>query len=153
MGPFELFDLTGLDVSHPVMESIYRQFYEEPRFRPSPATAQRLAAGVLGRKSGHGFYDYRTAGTAAVAPTPVAGHAARLAWIGHGEPQARAAVMNLGRPRSARASMRVRCASGVSLRGLAVGAKTQRLRLWSRSSIPCARSRSTRCSSSIAIAR
>ena len=58
MGPFELFDLTGLDVSHPVMESIYHQYYEEPRFRPSPVTAQRLAAGVLGRKSGRGFYDY-----------------------------------------------------------------------------------------------
>ena len=28
-------DLTGLDVSHPVMESIYQQYYEEPRFRPS----------------------------------------------------------------------------------------------------------------------
>src|SRR6266568_3872170 len=58
MGPFELLDLTGLDVSHPVMESIYHQFYEEPRFRPSPLTAQRLAAGLLGRKSGRGFYDY-----------------------------------------------------------------------------------------------
>jgi 3-hydroxybutyryl-CoA dehydrogenase len=59
MGPFELLDLTGLDVSHPVMESIYHQYYEEPRFRPSPLTAQRLAAGLLGRKSGRGFYDYR----------------------------------------------------------------------------------------------
>jgi 3-hydroxybutyryl-CoA dehydrogenase len=59
MGPFELLDLTGLDVSHPVMESIYHQFYEEPRFRPSTLTAQRLAAGLLGRKSGRGFYDYR----------------------------------------------------------------------------------------------
>jgi len=58
MGPFELLDLTGLDVSHPVMESIYRQYYEEPRYRPSPITAQRLAAGVLGRKSGRGFYEY-----------------------------------------------------------------------------------------------
>lgn len=58
MGPFELLDLTGLDVSHPVMESIYRQFYEEPRFRPSPITAIRLAGGVLGRKSGTGFYEY-----------------------------------------------------------------------------------------------
>ena len=56
MGPFELLDLTGLDVSHPVMESIYHQYYEEPRYRPSPITAQRLAAGVLGRKSGAGFY-------------------------------------------------------------------------------------------------
>ena len=58
MGPFELLDLTGLDVSHPVMESIYRQFYDEPRFRPSPITAIRLAGGMLGRKSGSGFYEY-----------------------------------------------------------------------------------------------
>jgi 3-hydroxybutyryl-CoA dehydrogenase len=95
MGPFELFDLTGLDVSHPVMESIYHQYYEEPRFRPSPTTAQRFAAGVLGRKSGRGFYDYRAAGTTAVAPSPVAGRAAGLVWIGHGEPQLRAAVVEL----------------------------------------------------------
>lgn len=58
MGPLELLDLTGLDVSHPVMESIYRQFYDEPRFRPSPITAVRLAGGMLGRKSKSGFYDY-----------------------------------------------------------------------------------------------
>jgi 3-hydroxybutyryl-CoA dehydrogenase len=58
LGPFELLDLTGLDVSHPVMESIYHQFYEEPRFRPSPITATRLAGGLLGRKSGEGFYAY-----------------------------------------------------------------------------------------------
>ncbi|NMG32650.1 3-hydroxyacyl-CoA dehydrogenase family protein, partial [Aromatoleum evansii] len=59
MGPFELLDLTGLDVSHPVMKSIYDQYYQEPRFRPSPITRQRLAAGLLGRKSGRGFYVYR----------------------------------------------------------------------------------------------
>ncbi len=58
MGPFELMDLTGLDVSHPVMESIYQQFYDEPRFRPSPITAIRAAGGLLGRKSGAGFYAY-----------------------------------------------------------------------------------------------
>ena len=58
LGPFELMDLTGLDVSHPVMESIYHQYYEEPRYRPSVITAQRLAGGVLGRKSGEGFYRY-----------------------------------------------------------------------------------------------
>jgi len=50
--------LTALDLSHPVMESIYRQYYEEPRFRPSVITAQRLAAGALGRKTGEGFYRY-----------------------------------------------------------------------------------------------
>ena len=58
MGPFELMDLTALDVSHPVMEAIYRQFYDEPRFRPSPITAVRYAGGVLGRKVGEGFYRY-----------------------------------------------------------------------------------------------
>jgi 3-hydroxybutyryl-CoA dehydrogenase len=58
MGPFELLDLTALDVSHPVMESIYRQFYDEPRFRPSPITAVRFAGGLLGRKTGEGFYRY-----------------------------------------------------------------------------------------------
>lgn len=56
LGPFELLDLTGLDVSHPVMESIYRQFYEEPRFRPSVLAAQRAAGGLFGRKTGEGFY-------------------------------------------------------------------------------------------------
>ena len=68
MGPFELLDLTGLDVSHPVMESIYHQFYQEPRYRPSPLTALHLSAGLLGRKSGRGFYSYSSgSGTASVA--------------------------------------------------------------------------------------
>ena len=58
LGPFELMDLTALDVSHPVMESIYRQYYDEPRYRPSVITAQRLAGGVVGKKVGEGFYGY-----------------------------------------------------------------------------------------------
>src|ERR1700682_2185139 len=102
MGPFELLDLTGLDVSHPVMESIYHQFYEEPRFRPSPLTAQRLAAGLLGRKSGRGFYDYR--GVDAMARPPVAppttvtqGNPAltRRVWVGATDPGSRQRVVSL----------------------------------------------------------
>ena len=58
LGPFELFDLVGLDVSVPVMESVYRQYFDEPRFRPSPLTVVRRNAGLLGRKSGAGFYTY-----------------------------------------------------------------------------------------------
>jgi 3-hydroxybutyryl-CoA dehydrogenase len=58
LGPFELMDLTALDVSHPVMESVYRQYYDEPRYRPSVITAQRLAGGMLGKKTGAGFYQY-----------------------------------------------------------------------------------------------
>ena len=69
LGPFELMDLTALDVSHPVMESIYHQYYEEPRYRPSVITAQRLAGGVVGKKVGDGFYRY-VGGAAQVPPEP-----------------------------------------------------------------------------------
>lgn len=58
MGPFELLDLTGLDVSARVMTSIYEQFQQEPRFRPSSLVAPRVAAGLFGRKSGEGWYRY-----------------------------------------------------------------------------------------------
>ncbi|MBO9652031.1 MAG: 3-hydroxyacyl-CoA dehydrogenase [Variovorax sp.] len=71
LGPFELLDLTALDVSHPVMESIYRQYYDEPRYRPSVITAQRLAAGALGRKTGEGFYRYADGAMQTVAEPPV----------------------------------------------------------------------------------
>ena len=71
LGPFELMDLTALDVSHPVMESIYRQYYDEPRYRPNVITAQRLAGGVVGKKVGEGFYRY-VDGAAQIAPEPAA---------------------------------------------------------------------------------
>lgn len=58
MGPFELMDLTGLDVSHKVMESVYTQFYDEPKYKPSALAAQRFEAGLFGRKTGEGFYRY-----------------------------------------------------------------------------------------------
>lgn len=58
MGPFELLDLTGLDVSSKVMSSIYEQFQQEPRFRPSSLVPPRVAAGLLGRKTGAGWYKY-----------------------------------------------------------------------------------------------
>ena len=95
MGPFELLDLTALDVSHPVMESIYRQFYDEPRFRPSPITAVRLAGGLLGRKAGEGFYRYSDGQKqiAGDAPVPLLDAGAALkVWVSpvHREGHARA---------------------------------------------------------------
>ncbi|MFC5299932.1 3-hydroxyacyl-CoA dehydrogenase [Azospira restricta] len=87
LGPFELLDLTGLDVSHPVMESIYRQYYDDPRYRPSPIAAQRLAAGLLGRKSGRGFYRYD--GGANPAPAlPAAPAWTGPVWVGNAQPDA-----------------------------------------------------------------
>lgn len=94
LGPFELLDLTGLDVSHPVMESIYRQYYDDPRYRPSPIAAQRLAAGLLGRKSGRGFYRYD--GTPSLqAPVLTARPWAGPVWVSNAAPEAAAAVRTL----------------------------------------------------------
>lgn len=73
LGPFALFDLTALDVSQPAMEAIFRQYYDEPRYRPSVIAAQRLAGGVLGRKTGAGFYEY-VDGVAQVPPEPPVPH-------------------------------------------------------------------------------
>lgn len=88
LGPFELMDLVGLDVSVPVMESVYRQFWDEPRFRPSALLVQRRAAGLLGVKSGEGFYRYRD-GVRVTVPVPVrtAGPVATPpVWISNAEP-------------------------------------------------------------------
>jgi 3-hydroxybutyryl-CoA dehydrogenase len=93
MGPLELFDLTGLDVSHPVMESIYHQFYEEPRFRPSPETARRLTAGLLGRKAGEGFYTYAGNQRQDPAEPPAPEDRPMLVWISDADSAARTAVV------------------------------------------------------------
>lgn len=95
MGPFELFDMIGLDVSQPVMESIYDQYFQEPRYRPSPITRQRLAAGLLGRKSGRGFYVYED-GKAVVPPLPAAPTAgATPIWVSARNPLLREQVVAL----------------------------------------------------------
>jgi len=89
LGPFELMDLTGLDVSHPVMESIYRQFYDEPRFRPTVITAQRMDAGLFGRKTGEGFYRYQDGRALAPEEPPVPVVAAPPpVWVAPGPRQA-----------------------------------------------------------------
>jgi 3-hydroxybutyryl-CoA dehydrogenase len=58
MGPFELSDLVGVDTGFDVSRSFYELSFGEPRWRPSPIQAQRVAAGLHGRKTGRGYYDY-----------------------------------------------------------------------------------------------
>ena len=58
MGPFELLDLIGVDVNLEVARSFHAQ-RPEPRWEPHPIQEEMVAAGRLGRKSGHGFYEYR----------------------------------------------------------------------------------------------
>jgi 3-hydroxybutyryl-CoA dehydrogenase len=58
MGPFELMDLVGVDTGLEISKSFYEQSFGEPRWRPSPISARYVAAGLHGRKSGRGYYDY-----------------------------------------------------------------------------------------------
>src|SRR5499426_695408 len=58
MGPFELMDLIGNDINFAATESLYRSFFEDPRFRPSPIQQRMVMGDNLGRKTGRGFYVY-----------------------------------------------------------------------------------------------
>jgi 3-hydroxybutyryl-CoA dehydrogenase len=58
MGPFQLMDLIGIDINLAVTESVYDQFFGEPRFRPHPMQQKMVEAHLLGKKTGRGFYDY-----------------------------------------------------------------------------------------------
>jgi 3-hydroxybutyryl-CoA dehydrogenase len=57
MGPLRLADLIGLDTTQAVAESLYEEF-KEPLYAPPPMLSRMVEAGLLGRKSGRGFYDY-----------------------------------------------------------------------------------------------
>ena len=63
MGPFELSDLVGVDTGFDVAKSFYELSFGEPRWRPSPIQARQVAAGLHGRKTGRGYYDYSGEGS------------------------------------------------------------------------------------------
>jgi 3-hydroxybutyryl-CoA dehydrogenase len=67
MGPFELMDLIGHDVNYVVTETVWTQFYFDPRFKPSLSQKRLLEAKFLGKKTGKGFYDYKEG---AIQPMP-----------------------------------------------------------------------------------
>jgi 3-hydroxybutyryl-CoA dehydrogenase len=57
IGPLALADLVGLDTLLSVME-VFQRDYGDPKYRPAPLLREMVAAGLLGRKSGRGFYNY-----------------------------------------------------------------------------------------------
>jgi 3-hydroxybutyryl-CoA dehydrogenase len=57
MGPLELADFIGLDVTYEVCNSLFEEF-KDPAYAPPPLLKRMLAAGFLGRKSGRGFHSY-----------------------------------------------------------------------------------------------
>jgi len=58
IGPFELLDLIGLDVNLMVSKSVWNAYFQDSRFRPSLTQEEMVAGGLLGRKTGRGFYRY-----------------------------------------------------------------------------------------------
>lgn len=58
MGPFELMDLIGIDVNLSVTKSVYEAFYFDQKYKPSPIQQRMVDSGMLGRKTGMGFYKY-----------------------------------------------------------------------------------------------
>ncbi len=74
LGTFELLDLIGLDVNLMVTKSVWNAYYQDSRYRPSLTQEEMVAGGLLGRKSGRGFYTY-PAEAAAPVPAPAAGSA------------------------------------------------------------------------------
>jgi len=59
MGPFTLLDFVGLDTAYKIAEIMYAE-YREKRYAPPPLLKRMVMAGMLGKKSGKGFYDYST---------------------------------------------------------------------------------------------
>lgn len=87
MGPFEVMDLVGLDVNYPATKSLFEDSFFEPRYRPTPEARLLTEAGLLGRKTGKGFYDYDEDGKPVIAPEPAlqAGPPPKV-WVwGHDE--------------------------------------------------------------------
>lgn len=58
MGPFELMDFIGNDISYTVTKTVFAAFYFDPRYKPSFTQKRYVEARYLGRKSGKGYYDY-----------------------------------------------------------------------------------------------
>ncbi|HXQ62992.1 MAG TPA: 3-hydroxybutyryl-CoA dehydrogenase [Acidimicrobiales bacterium] len=59
MGPFALLDLVGLDTSLAILDALYEE-YRDPNYAAVPLLRRMVSAELFGRKSGKGFYDYRT---------------------------------------------------------------------------------------------
>jgi 3-hydroxybutyryl-CoA dehydrogenase len=58
MGPFALLDLVGLDTSLAILDALYDEF-RDPNYSPVPLLRRMVAAELLGRKTGEGFYNYK----------------------------------------------------------------------------------------------
>ena len=97
IGPFGLLDLVGLDVAHGVMQSFHQQYYAEPKYSPSYLCDPRVAAGLLGRKTGRGWYVYGKDGVAQKIPEPpLPASKAQRVWVAPDAPALKELAATLG---------------------------------------------------------
>lgn len=72
MGPFELLDMAGIDVEYAVMQVFYRDT-GNPKYSPAPLLKKMVESGYLGKKTGKGFYIYKSDGSKKINPIFAAG--------------------------------------------------------------------------------
>lgn len=81
MGPFQLLDLVGADVSVAVMESLYGQFFQEPMYAPQAMLRTRVDGGMYGQKTGGGWYAYQDGKRVDPKPRPAPAARPKSVWI------------------------------------------------------------------------
>ena len=96
MGPFQLMDLTGIDINFAAGKAIYDQYFQEPRFRPFVIHKQRFDAGLYGRKTGRGWYGYEEGQASHEPPeAPAPPDRPGRVWVSAAEPDGQRALTEL----------------------------------------------------------
>lgn len=92
MGPFELMDLTGMDVNFPVTQFVHESFFNDPRLRSTPLHRYMLDTGQLGRKTVRGFYDHSEGALPPLPDTKASAEPVKEVFV-HGEAPKLAALV------------------------------------------------------------
>lgn len=93
LGPFELMDLTGIDVNYPASAVIHEGYFNDPRLRTTPRHRAMAGAGLLGRKTGRGWHAYPDGAAAGPPPAPALPTAAPAAAVVLASPDAALAAL------------------------------------------------------------
>jgi 3-hydroxybutyryl-CoA dehydrogenase len=96
MGPLALMDLIGLDTAYEILDTMYRRGGRDRRHAPVPLIKQMVTAGLLGRKSGRGFYSYAKPGSPQVVPDDQTPTGAEAAVADRARPIAKVGVVGSG---------------------------------------------------------